>query len=193
MNLVLEKGAEADIKDSMGRSAIHFAAMRDISIFQAVLEAGGDVEMRDTMGRTALHWAAAHSSVGVINRVISLSRGFVDPTDVDGWTPLLWVLKNNGNYAELRTPKEQEEVVKLLLERGADPCVIGKGLEWDWSPVRVAKYHRADHRVIQALEEAVKQKVTSENAHDTLINASGKIATWNVYCDCCLQVGVPFS
>ena len=58
VRLMLVEFASIDVRDDMGRMAIHFAAARRMENFQATLESGADVEMADNMGRTALHWAS---------------------------------------------------------------------------------------------------------------------------------------
>lgn len=49
VRLMLEKGARIDVRDDMGRMAIHFAAARNMEKFQAILECGADVEVTDIM------------------------------------------------------------------------------------------------------------------------------------------------
>lgn len=71
---MLEKGTSIDIKNTMGRMAIHFAAARSIENFQAILDSGADVEAANKMGRTALHWASVSGMLHVVNHIISLSR-----------------------------------------------------------------------------------------------------------------------
>ena len=89
--------------------------------FQLIHDAGGDVELADTMGRTALHWAVIGCHIDVLDRVISLPRGFVDQPDIDGWTPLLWAARETGVHTDHPSPRRVEAVIKLLLERGAHP------------------------------------------------------------------------
>jgi hypothetical protein len=51
---------------------------------------------------------------------------------------------------------------KLLLERGADPYVIGKGMDREWPPLKIARYHGADQRIIQLLKDKIKAMVTAK-------------------------------
>lgn len=192
VTLILEKDAKVDVEDRMGRVAVHFAAAKSLENFQKILDAGADVEVRDKMGRTALHWATIGGLIDVIERVLSLSRGNVDQADIDGWTPLLWGAMGCGTYTPA-TSYRQEEVIKLLLDRGADPCVRGKGLDGEWSPVKVARYHALDDAVIQLLMTKAKEKLAAKGEKDMwdeAFHTSKKAQKQKAFCDSCLLVGI---
>ncbi|KAH0557197.1 hypothetical protein GP486_005013 [Trichoglossum hirsutum] len=187
VRLILEKGAKIDVKDAIGRVAIHFAASQSPAHFQVILNAGADVEVRDRMGRTALHWAIIGGLIDTVERILSLSRGLVDQADIDGWTPLLWAARGVGKYLKPVTSNVQE-IIKLLLDRGADPCVRGKGLDREWSPVKIARYHGLSDAVIQLLMAKTKDKLEAEgneDAWDEAFHTSGKAQQQNCYCDSC--------
>ena len=190
VGLMLEKGTRIDIRDPMGRMAIHFAAARSMENFQLVLQSGADVEVADKTGRTALHWASISGMAPVVNHIISLSRGLVDQIDNDGWSPLLWAARGCDNCLKKVSSNAQEEVIKLLLDRGANPCVTTKGLDRHWSPVKVARYHGVDSRVIHLLEEKAKEKLQDTGGvWDEDFHASRQADPIDTsYCDCCLTV-----
>ena len=193
VKIMQQKGASLEVKDWMGRMAVHFAAARSKENFQLVLESGADVETADMMGRSALHWASLGCIVEVVDRITSLSRGLVDQCDRHGWTPLLWAARGSSTPQRTVLPSEQEEVIKLLLKSGANPCISTKGLDRHWSPVKVARYHGADSRIIRLLEEKAKEKLKDTKGGDSWdekIHKSGKgRVSESVYCDCCLSVG----
>ena len=193
VRLMLEKGAKIDVRDDMGRMAIHFAAARSMENFQAIFESGGDVEMADEMGRTALHWASVGGKVDVVNQIIALSKGLVERADRDGWTPLLWAARGSDTAQAKVSSSAQEEVIKLLLDRGADPCVKAKGLDRTWSPVKVARYHGVDTRVIRLLEEKAKEKLSATGSEDVWDEGSHEsrkaVPASTAWCDSCLSVG----
>ena len=195
VRLMLEKGTSIDISDPMGRMAIHFAAAKSIGNFQLILDSGADVEVADNTGRTALHWASISGMVHVVNHIISLSRGLVNQIDNDGWSPLLWAARGCDNSLKEVSSKAQEEVIKLLLNRGADPCVTAKGMDRDWSPVKVARYHGVDSGVIHLLEEKAKEKLQrTGGVWDEDFHASRQADRIDgCYCDCCFVVSsLPF-
>jgi ankyrin repeat protein len=125
-----------------------------------ILNIGADVNITDNTGRSLLHWAAFSGQVDVVEGVISLLKGFVDQADIDGWTPLLWAARGCNGQKEL-TPNAHEQIIKLLLDRGADPCVRGKGLSREWSPVEVARFHGADESVVQFLRDKAAERLDS--------------------------------
>ena len=195
VKLMLEKGTRIDIRDPMGRMAIHFAAAASMESFQLILDSGADVEVADNTGRTALHWAAISGMAPVVNHIISLSRGLVDQIDNDGWSPLLWAARGCDSSLKEVSSGAQEGVIKLLLDRGADPCVTTKGLDRDWSPVKVARYHGVDSRIIHLLEEKAKEKLQDTGGvWDEEFHASRQADRIDKsYCDCCLEVSTfPF-
>ena len=190
VSLMLEKGTRIDIRDPMGRMAIHFAAAGSMESFQLILDSEADVEVTDHTGRTALHWASISGMASVVNHIISLSRGLVNQIDNDGWSPLLWAARGCDNSLREVSSNAQEEVIKLLLHRGADPCVTTKGLDRDWSPVKVARYHGVDSRVIHLLEEKAKEKLQDTGGvWDEDFHASRQADRIDgCYCDCCFVV-----
>jgi ankyrin repeat protein len=187
IKLLLERGASVDVADPMGRVAIHYAATRTMEHFQPIHGAGADVESRDKMGRTALHWAVIGCSLDILDRVISLSRGFVDQTDNDGWTPLLWAARGTSVYGRELSPTAVKDVITLLLERGADPCVKGAGHDREWTPVKVARYHRVDQSIIRLLISKAKEK-PGKDKWDEKLHASRRGTRRPPFCDCCLTV-----
>lgn len=193
VKLILEKGSKIDVENELGRVAIHFAATKSLEHFQLILEAGADVEARDKMGRTALHWATMGGMIDIVKHILSLSSGLVDQADIDGWTPLLWAARGCGTYHRPLEPDVQEEIIKSLLDRGANLCVRGKVLDQEWSPVRVARYHGVDDATVQLLITKAKEKLAAEGDEDSwdeAFHASKKGLKQTVYCDSCLLVRI---
>ena len=95
-----------------GRTELHAAAHEnDAALVDRLLDEGADVDAQDSGGFTPLHFAAEYSSVEAARRL--LDRGAkVDVTNMHGNTPLFSAVFNS---------KGQGELIKLLLEHGADP------------------------------------------------------------------------
>ena len=115
VNLLLDKGADANATDSTGKSAMVYAAARGfVSIVQRLLKAGVDANARYGNGLTALMWAAGHANDvpdadGVKTSELLLGAGArLDEVDNRGRTALMMA-------AELG----HGDVIKLLLARGA--------------------------------------------------------------------------
>ena len=129
--------------------------------------------------------------VHVVNHIISLSRDLVNQGDCAGWTPLLWAARGTNTTQARVSSSAQEKVIKLLLDRGADPCAISKGPNRGWSPVKVARYHGVDSRVIRLLEERAKDKLEttrSDNVWDEKFHASRQADQKEAWCGCCFAV-----
>ncbi|KAK3324381.1 ankyrin repeat-containing domain protein [Cercophora scortea] len=84
---LIENGARWDIKDYMGRTPIHFAALQGVQNFQKAVEIGCDLAAHDVTGRTALMWAAQPGQVEVVERILD-KRVVVTGSDGRNWTPL---------------------------------------------------------------------------------------------------------
>jgi len=194
MQLILQKGADIETIDGMGCAAVHFAAAKGFAHFQIVLDAGGNVEQQDQMGRTALHWAAIGGQADNIERIFSLSRGLLDQPDNDGWTPLLWAARGGAiTHGKPAPVTLQEEIIGLLLDRGANPCVIGNGLDRKWSVVKIGRYHELDDSSVQLLLSALKEKLVTdriEDDWDEALHASRRALKQTAHCDGCLTASI---
>ena len=106
--LLLDSGADFDAKDYNGVSSLAAAARnRETRIVQLLLEQGASVSMADNDGKTALWWAVVYGHALV--ELLLNSGADVNARDRDGASPLAEAVKRGSI-----------EVVKLLIERGAD-------------------------------------------------------------------------
>ena len=110
----LNAGADLDIRDRGGLTALHIAARyaKNPDILTRFVEAGIDVDAR-TVGessKTALHIAAQYNnSVDVVARLIGLGAD-VNARSRSGVTPLHFAAERNPNAA----------VIEYLIDHGAD-------------------------------------------------------------------------
>ena len=117
----LKAGADLDIRDRDGLTALHIAARyaKNPDIFTRFVEAGIDVDAR-TVGessKTALHIAAQYNnSVDVVARLIDLGAD-VNVRSRSDVTPLHYAAERNHNAA----------VIEYLIDHGADL----DALAWD--------------------------------------------------------------
>lgn len=192
---LIERGADVGWKDPWGRRPVHFAALRTPDHIRLLLDSVSGVDddslgiaTKTNLGHTPLHFAVASGSADLVELVLSRTRGktSINEPDEDGWTPLMWACRPCDEWG---TPAQvQHSIVKLLLDRGADPSVRGR--TWDderWSPLKVARYHGASDEVVHLLKKAMRHGREKEEKED--FHASKKGVRYpSAYCDMCLFV-----
>jgi ankyrin repeat protein len=123
-------GVSLQESDDQGRTALHIAAVvGNLDLLKDFLEREPDgLTRKDKQGRTILHHAAARGRQDVVSYILGMKDTATchDPDD-DGWTPLHWACRG-----------ENEEVVRLLLEKGANRFRVSKN---HWTANHVAIFH----------------------------------------------------
>ena len=129
---LLAKGADPNVPDRNGRTAVHGAAsISAVETMQALLKAGGNPNRRDKDGNIPLHLASAAAPVtGFVATIRLLLRANADPgiTNGEGRTPLHIAV----------TRHEQPAAVEALLAHGAD---ANRRDRWGSTPLHAALGH----------------------------------------------------
>lgn len=185
VSLLLKNGAKTDVVDEMGRAVIHYAAMQSLDNLQQIISAGVEVNTKDAMGRTAMHWAVTSGSLTVVERVYSLSRRLLDQPDNDGWTPLLWAARGCETVYKTTPSNGQEQIMSFLIAQGADPLVKGKGLDREWTPIQIARFHGIDDEIIQFLVKKTKERLGKDELYIEKEHACPKASEQVGSCDSC--------
>lgn len=122
VELLLENGAEMDIRDTQTESTVlHWAAAGgDVKVIKLLLEKGAQIDVQNNKGCTALHWAVRtmfeYMGVGVekYEKVVEMlinAGANVNVPENNGNTPLHNAMKNEN---------DMNAIVKILLNHGAN-------------------------------------------------------------------------
>jgi ankyrin repeat protein len=113
--LLLEKGADPNIKNADGNTSFHCATQKGIfANVRLFIEMGADVNAEDKNGKTCLHYAAKRGNLQCVELLVD-SRAEIDAKDNEGWTPLFHALQRG-----------LEGVANYLLGKGANPNLADK-------------------------------------------------------------------
>jgi ankyrin repeat protein len=108
VRLLVASGAQVNLKDNDGNSALHSAAtVAKVEVLRALLEAGAVVNARNGVGITALMCAAQHGRADIVKALL--------------WAGADLHMKNEGGVTALKIAEgnEHQKVVALLRAHGA--------------------------------------------------------------------------
>lgn len=196
VKLLIQRGADAEQRDHIGRKPVHFASYNSLVALGALNPSDQVFAARDKLGRVPLHFAVLSGQLDLLKNVLERSKmaGInIEVRDNDGWTPLLWAARGICVYKwdlEQRDVRA-DEVIRFLLDNGADPGARGNvrrdfddAQNQQWSASDIAAYHDLPD-LANLLEEA--DPSASENSNDRPKRKIGEHAS-NSYCDGCYLV-----
>ncbi len=114
-------GADINLQDHFLDNPLLYAGAEGLlEIVMLMNEAGADPTITNRYGGTALIPASEHGYVEVVKELLTRSKVNVNHVNNLGWTALMEaiVLSNGG--------KRQQQVIKLLIEHGADVTIPDK-------------------------------------------------------------------
>lgn len=160
---MLESGAvDVNLPGKRGETALYKAIVKaQEEVVDLLLESGADVNLGNKDGASPLMRAASRNDGPLVERLIALGAD-VNAQDDIGSTTLLKVSAMN---------KPQTEVVRILIEHGADPNIR---MNHGWSPLMFAAGN--GHREIAAmlLAAGADTEIVSENDNTTAIMWASK-------------------
>jgi len=187
--LLLEKGADPDLSDDRGFTALHYAALdaRGADIVRTLLAHHANPNPRTTKdsreyvnagvnlaGATPLFFAASRGHVETVRALLANGADPFMTTDT-GTAPLIVATWGGSPYAGDWTEDEKQnllEVTRLLVERGADVNATG---EHGWTPLHGAAYKGMDAVVQFLVERGARLEVFDEYGQTPLSIANAVI------------------
>jgi len=116
-----ELGADIDRQDETRFNPFLYGCIQDDArLVRMMVRAGADLDRLTRFGGVGLHPAAEKGYVELVRELLETTDVNVNHTNWVGWTPLLEavILRDGGPV--------QQEIVKLLLEHGANPNMTDK-------------------------------------------------------------------
>lgn len=109
----LAKGVHVDTQDGDGRTALHYAAMRDQpALFELLVKRGARVDIPDGYEKLPIHFAAEQGVEKLLARLIELGPTLINKRERLGLTPLHEAVDH-----------KHDRCVELLLAAGADTTI----------------------------------------------------------------------
>ena len=187
--LLLDAGANPDLSDEAGFTAMHYAALdaRGAGIVRALLAHHANPNPRTTKdsreyayagvnlaGATPLFFAASRGNVEAVRTLLA---GGADPfmKTEKGTPPLVVATWGGSPYAGDWTEEEKQNllaVTQLLVERGADVNATG---EHAWTPLHGAAYKGMDAVAQFLVEHGARLEVFDEYGQTPLSIANAVI------------------
>lgn len=147
VDLLLQKGADVNMTNNAGQTALHFTASKNnLDAARKLVEKKASTRTRDKRGQLPLHRAAAVGSVPML-RLLLENRSPVNSSDNDGMTGLHHAVSEGHGDAAV-----------FLLKNGA---------EWD-------KKDREDHMAIELAPDAKVKSFVLQGAEREGIDIPGQ-------------------
>lgn len=194
--LLRQPGVTIDVTDTLGRKPAHLACLNNLSLLDVLHVPDGDLAARDGFGRYPLHFACIGGNVALLEAVIERSGRAgvgINARDQDGWTPLMAAARAVDAWTGANREKlNQLEIIKLLLDRGADPALDAEGFKVEsaeengrLAAADIARYHQADAEVVRLLDKGLpagRKKIQE-------VGQPADVTTGEtLYCDSCFAV-----
>ncbi|XP_061838603.1 histone-lysine N-methyltransferase EHMT2 [Nerophis lumbriciformis] len=116
--ILLQAGAQIDAQDRDLRTPLLEAIVNNhIEVARYLVQNGACVYHVETDGYTGLHHSAKQGNLEIVSMLLETGQVDVNGQDNGGWTPIIWAAEH-----------KHVEVIKVLLNRGADVAISDKEL-----------------------------------------------------------------
>lgn len=143
--LLIESGADINKQDQTCFNPFLISClMNDLTLLRMVLPANPDLGRLSRFGGVGITPACEKGHVEIVRELLMRTEINVNHTNFVGWTPLLEAIVLNDGGAK------QQEIVKLLLDHGANPHMTDK---YGRTPLELAQdkgYHEIAELLIAA-------------------------------------------
>lgn len=188
LELLLNKGIDPNIQDSVGRTALVFAVdTKNSGIVRLLMKHKADPNIPNQRGQTALMWASGN---GYLDMVQLLLEHRADPNIQDRFDQTAMILSINhcGN----------PNVIKLLLEYGANPnlrnsrnqtALIYAVIEENFSVAKLLLEHEADPNIQDQFGQTALMRAAANNENNRRVNSQNAndmgqmVLEWIIACD----------
>ena len=94
--LLIDKGAQLEVKDEYGKTPLHCAAIQsNVEIVRLLCDHGADVEARTNNGVGPLHLAVFNGHISIVKELIEERNAEVNARDDERRTALWWAQQHN--------------------------------------------------------------------------------------------------
>lgn len=131
VDLLISAGADINKQDQTCFNPFLLSCLNnDLTLLRLVLPANPDLDRLTRFGGVGITPASEKGHVEIVRELLTRTDINLNHTNFVGWTPLLEaIVLNDGG-------SKQQEIVKLLLEHGANPHMTDK---YGKSPLTLAK------------------------------------------------------
>ncbi|AHG20932.1 ankyrin [Chania multitudinisentens RB-25] len=134
--LLISAGADIDRQDQICFNPFLLSCLNnDLTLLRLILPAKPNLDCLTRFGGVGITPASEKGHVDIVRELLTCTEINVNHTNFVGWTPLLEAIVLNDGGAK------QQEIVKLLLDHGANPHMTDK---YGKSPLELARekgYH----------------------------------------------------
>ena len=131
LKALIDAGADINKKDNICLNPFLWGCISgNLELVRTCVDAGADLTLLTRFGGVGIHPPAEKGHVEIVRYLAEETDVNVNLTNICGWTPLLEaIILRDGGPA-------QQEIVKLLLDAGADPGMVD---QWGVTPLAHAQ------------------------------------------------------